>query len=778
VIFLQTRRKVGAVLAALLVTSVLTNVTSAAPGGGPVETGTQVAVDGEVIAAKVITVAGHELLPVRAVAERLGATVEWDAADRAVRVSLDGQTSLLPVGGDQATVSRRKVDLPVATLLYQDRAYAVQEYFAEALGRLTQSPARINLTGFRHPLDPLTADEIGTAVAVFKQAGLATESSRFVEISLHEPPKAEVQAFKAGDPVRREAFAVIFDPAKRGVTEAVADVGARKVVSSQVLKDVQPQVLFAEYDTVPAVIRKDPRWQAAMQKRGITDFEQVQFDIWAGGNYGIPAEQGHRVLRAVSYQVGDSTNLYARPIEGVVVYVDPNLPQVLEVIDTGVVPVSPAPDNLDDKSVGPLRTPPLPLDPAQPAGVSFKVQGHEIQWQKWHFRWSVQPRQGLVIQNVGYEDGGQVRPVLYSAYLSEMVVPYAESDETFFWRNAFDVGEYGLGKTAHTLLPGQQCPANAAFFDAAFSDEQGEPYVQANAVCVFERDGDIAWSHYESSNETTQTRRGRDLVVRFMSVVGNYDYGINWIFHQDGTIDQETDATGIVEPKGVHSQSMNEPGAAKELAHGTLVAPFVEAPYHQHFFSYRLDLDVDGARNSVVEMNVAATPAGPANPFKNAWSVGETVLTSEKQAMRDLNPAASRMWAVINPNRKDALGYPTGYVLMPGETAVPYSDPGTIVRQRSGFVSHQLWVTPYRAGERFAAGEYPNQSRGGEGLPKWTAADRPLENQDVVLWYTMGLTHITRPEDWPVMPTHRLSFSLLPAGFFDRNPALDLPGVH
>ena len=84
-------------------------------------------------------------------------------------------------------------------------------------------------------------------------------------------------------------------------------------------------------------------------------------------------------------------------------------------------------------------------------------------------------------------------------------------------------------------------------------------------------------------------------------------------------------------------------------------------------------------------------------------------------------------------------------------------------------------MTRYDPTEMNAAGTYINQSKGGEGLPKWIAANRPLVNQDVVLWYTLGVTHIPRPEDWPVMPVHEAGFKLVPWGFFARNPAMDLP---
>ena len=61
------------------------------------------------------------------------------------------------------------------------------------------------------------------------------------------------------------------------------------------------------------------------------------------------------------------------------------------------------------------------------------------------------------------------------------------------------------------------------------------------------------------------------------------------------------------------------------------------------------------------------------------------------------------------------------------------------------------------------------------GCPAWTAAGRSIENTDVVLWYVFGIHHITRMEDWPIMPVDTVSFWLKPFGFFDRNPALDLP---
>lgn len=74
-----------------------------------------------------------------------------------------------------------------------------------------------------------------------------------------------------------------------------------------------------------------------------------------------------------------------------------------------------------------------------------------------------------------------------------------------------------------------------------------------------------------------------------------------------------------------------------------------------------------------------------------------------------------------------------------------------------------------------AAGAYPTLSEPGEGLPRWTASGRPIHETDVVLWYTAGMNHVVRAEDWPVMPTVTHSFELRPFDFFDGNPALRAP---
>lgn len=635
-----------------------------------------------------------------------------------------------------------------------------------------------------HPLDPLTAVEIESAVAILQSAGRFSEGMFLPILVLREPSKGAVRAFKPGSPFPREAFAVILDRKENRTTEAVIDLGKRAVVSSKVIPDVQPNVLEEEFNSVPKIVRADPAWRAAMEKRGIKDFDKVLIDTWAAGV--LPAKgakPGARLSRALSFYKGDAKNGYGRPIEGVVAVVDVNQGKVVEVVDTGVRPLARTSQDFDAASLGKPRTGLKPLTVEQPEGVSFEIDGNLVRWQNWRFRFALHPREGLVLYTIGYEDGGRVRPILHRASVAEMIVPYGDPDINWVWRAAFDEGEYGLGRLANELEEGRDAPDNARFVDAVMAGETGEPETWKNAIAFFERDGGILWKHFDDGTERSYSRRARQLVMMYHVTVGNYDYFLHWIFNQDGSLEVRAEASGILLAKGVPQHTCQSCVAAREgkpvtgdEKTGMLVAEQIVAPNHQHFFSFRLDFDVDGTENSVSELNISSLPADQANPHLNGFAMDKTTLQSELEARRSLNLATLRHWKVFNSSVTGPLGHNPGYLLHPGENTGPYQHPGATARKRAAFVDHHLWVTAYHADEMNASGPYPNQHPGGDGLPKWTADNAPLVGKDVVLWYTVGLTHVPRPEEWPIMPTAGVGFKLVPAGFFDRNPALDVPG--
>jgi primary-amine oxidase len=619
-----------------------------------------------------------------------------------------------------------------------------------------------------HPLDPLSAAELQEAVRILLASGDLATTSRLICLEAVEPSKEDLRRLEGGDggPQRR-AFAVVLEPAAARTSEITVSLTSGEVEARRVVPDVRPAIHPDEAVEAEALIKRDPAFLAALGTRGITDVDLVMIDIWSAGNFGTADTEG-RVAKGLSwYRRTPTDNGYARPIEGLVALVDLNAMRVVRVDDHGVVPLAPEDGNYGPNDAGPMRQDLRTIEITQPDGPSFEVDGFALRWQKWHLRIGFTPREGLVLHTVGYEDGGRIRPIVHRASFSEMVIPYGDPSPTVFFKNAFDIGEHGLGPLTDALELGCDCLGEIRYLDVSLADSHGEVRTLHNAICLHEEDDGILWKHVDWRTGSADVRRSRRMVISSIATVGNYEYGFFWYLYQDGTIHAEVKLTGIMHTRGV------APGDTP--VHGTLVAPQVSAPVHQHFFNVRLDMTVDGDVNSIAEVQTIADAAGPDNPYENAFHAEERILATESEAQRDIDPLDARTWRVFNPDVMNGLGQPVAYDLVPGENVRVFAAPDSSFRARARFVEHHLWVTPFDPSERYAAGEYPNGHPGGDGLPRWTAANRPIERRNLVLWYTFGAHHVPRPEDWPVMPVVRVGFSLRPRGFFDRSPALDVP---
>jgi primary-amine oxidase len=614
------------------------------------------------------------------------------------------------------------------------------------------------VTAVPHPLDPLTADEITAAVAAVRATGQLADGAWFSTVTVDDArPRGA-----AGPPGRRARVVAVPGP-EAAVVEATVALPAGEVVGWAAHDGVRPALGFGESLAAIGALHEHPDVLAALAARGITDLAQVQIDPWPAGDLGAIAE-GRRVTRCMFFhRAAPNDNGYARPIEGLQAVVDMGRGEVLEVIDTGAVPL---PD--DPGSYYPEDHPPrpglAPLAIVQPDGPGFTVDGHLVRWQGWSLHVSLDPLEGLVLRDVAY--GG--RSVLRRVSISEMVVPYGDPGPAHGWQNAFDVGEWGLGRLADSLELGCDCLGEIRYLDAVLADENGAPQTLANAICLHEEDAGIGWKHRDLLGGRTEVRRKRRLVVSSIATVGNYDYGFYWQFHQDASLELEVRLTGILSTAAV------APGAAADPSL-PLVGAGLAAPVHQHLFCARLDVAVDGPVNEVHEVDVAPLPAGPGNPAANGFAPVVTPLASEAGARRPTDGARARSWRIVNPTVRNALGQSVAYRLVPRASPLLLAGPEASVAARAAFATAALWVTPYAPGERRAAGDFPNQHVGGAGLPAWTAADRSLEGTEVVVWHTFGVSHLPRPEDWPVMPVETTGFALLPSGFFDRSPALDVP---
>jgi primary-amine oxidase len=619
------------------------------------------------------------------------------------------------------------------------------------------------------PLDPLSAAELRRAVDIVRADPRIPASVRFADVYLDEPAKAALAAYGAAhvEIDRRVRFRLVTGP-ELACTEVVVSLTAGETLSVTEVSGVCPTMLVGESWTTAEAVRADPRWQEAMRRRGIEDFSTVEVDPWPAGRFGLVEEQGRRLGRAISYlRQEPEDNQHARPIEGVVALVDLGRREVLEVVDHGVTAVPRDRGRYRSADTRPWRDDLRPIEIRQPDGPSFTLEGNRLCWQRWSMRVGLEPHEGLVLHTVGYEDKGRIRSILHRGSISEMVVPYGHPGPMHGWKNAFDASEWGLGKMANSLTVDCDCVGEIRYLDAAMVGEGGNVYVIKNAVCIHEEDVGVGWKHVDLAVGATEARRARRLVISSLCTAGNYDYGFFWYFYLDGSIEMEVKLTGIV------TTIASPPGEVS--GHATRITAELAAPHHQHLFCARLDVDLEGTDNSIYEIDVEVDPAGPDNPWGNAFTARATALEHELEARRIVDPARSRVWKIVNPSVRNGAGDPVGYKLVPGATPTLLADARSSIGRRAGFATHNLWVTPYAADERWAAGDYPNQHPGGDGLPRWTAADRPLVDTDLVLWHTFGVTHVVRPEDWPVMPVERTGFSLVPVGFFDGNPALDVP---
>ncbi|MBB3082702.1 primary-amine oxidase [Geodermatophilus sabuli] len=629
-----------------------------------------------------------------------------------------------------------------------------------------------------NPLEPLSADEIRRTSEILREQREVGDQVRFVMIRLQEPSKQEVLGHdRTGGPEpERMAFALLYDRAHQQTVEAVVSLTSGAVTSWEVVDGVQPSVMLEEFFRTEEITRADPRWQEAMRKRGVTDFSLTMIDPWAAG-YDLEDPRGRRLIRPLTFvRSREDDNGYARPVEGLIVLVDLDLMEVIDVRDHGVVPLPEKAGNYMaelafDEDNRPaftgLRDDVRPIEITQSEGPSFTVDGHAVSWQKWRLRVGYSPREGLVLHQIGYEDKGRLRPVIYRASLSEMYIPYADPAPTHRIKNVFDEGEYGVGLLLNPLQLGCDCLGEIHYFDAVANDQDGQPVTIPNAICMHEEDYGVAWKHTDFRTEKMEVRRSRRLVISCFATVGNYEYGFFWYLYTDGSIQFEVKLTGVISTGAV------PPGEQPRF--GNLVAPGLYGPHHQHFFNVRLDMQVDGEHNSVYEVDSVPLPPGADNPYGNAWVTQKSLLGRESEAQRLIDPFAARVWYVVNPSSVNELGQPAGYKLMPGDNVLPLQQEGSQAFSRAQFAYKHLWVTAYDPHEMFAAGDYPNQSENAGGLPEFVKADRPLEDQDVVVWYSFGAHHVVRPEDWPVMPVSYIGFHLKPVGFFDGNPALDLP---
>ena len=621
-------------------------------------------------------------------------------------------------------------------------------------------------TGTRiHPLDPLSAQELKNVVQHARNIWKLDHRHLFAMVQLHEPSKGVINNWKNSDQVERAAKITLWNSATSTVIEAVITVEGKQISFTEIPGAKAP-ILSTESEKAIKAAKADKRIIAALKDRGIENLDQVHMETWPiGAQIPKDLDDGRRLIWTPMWQrPTEFANLYAHPINGLHAIVDLDSGEVVFVENTEIIPIPQTPGPYRENQTGAnIKLKDLAI--VQSEGPSFSLEGWKVNWERWNLRVGFCQREGLVIHDVKFKDQDKERKIAHRLSIAELVIPYGDPSQGAYRKNAFDTGEFGLGNYTNSLTLGCDCLGEIVYLDAAVTTPNGSIKEIPNAICMHEEDNGILWKHVDADGHT-EVRRGRRFVVSSIVTVNNYEYGYFWYFYQDGTIEFEAKLTGIVLTVA--------DAIGKDHPSATELEPGLWAPYHQHILCARLDLDIDGEKNSVLEVESFAHPQGEKNPYGGAYETRETLFTKEKESQRVIDPFSGRYWKIVNEQVKNHMDHPVGYKLIPGHTTFPLALPESTIGKKAAFMYKHLWVTKNNDSEKYPAGDYPFQHPGGAGLPEWTKANRNIENEDVVLWYVFGTNHIPRTEDWPVMPVERTGFHLKPSGFFARSPGIDV----
>ncbi|KAH9906005.1 copper amine oxidase [Xylariomycetidae sp. FL2044] len=647
-----------------------------------------------------------------------------------------------------------------------------------------------------HPLDPLTPTEIAVAATLIK-GSQPDGSVHFKHITLIEPPKSQLRKFLAAErkgatgiptPIRR-ASALFYRRGTAHLFVATVDLKGGKLERVEKLDDkYHAHADVNEANEVRSRCLSNPTVQKRIAQYELPKHFTVVCDTWPYGR--DTGGRSRRMVQCFLYAKDSrhpGANSYDNPLpfSPIIDYLTKDLVDIMELPIGSDHSLSPEVKYIPhqpkewhhDLQTEPKRTDLKPLTVHQPLGASFTVDGHLVHWQKWRFRIGFNWREGMVLHDVTYAG----RELFHRLSLSEMFVPYGDPRTPYSRKSVFDVGDVGAGMAANNLSLGCDCLGLIKYFSFTLSDSNGNIIEKPNAICMHEIDDGIGWKHTDSATKTVSVVRSRVLVLQTIITVANYEYIFMWNFDQAAALHYKIQATGILSTCPI--------SLGTTVPYGTNVNQGVMAPYHQHVFSLRIDPTLDGDKNSVIEEDSVPMPLDENNP------VGVGYIT-EKRVIRTAGYSQvlpNRTHKIINPSVMNKIsGRPVAYAIHSPPKQMLLAHPDSWHAKRAKFATQPYWVTSYRDGELYAAGDYTYQSlpddddeedsgvtpstaiRKGD-IGTWAGRGDKVEDEDIVLWHSISLTHNPRPEDYPVMPCETMMVSLKPSGFFESNPALDVP---
>ncbi|KAH9489191.1 hypothetical protein Btru_044455 [Bulinus truncatus] len=405
------------------------------------------------------------------------------------------------------------------------------------------------------------------------------------------------------------------------------------------------------------------------------------------------------------------------------------------------------------------QRPPLSVDPD---GKRYTVKNRQVKYMDWSFNFRMSSFTGPSLYDVRFQN----ERIAYEISLAEISVFYSGSSPLPQTTNYVDSASF-VGLHSRALVPGGDCPQSATLINQTFmSTYQDDPDLVDAAFCLFELNTGTPLSRQKFSDaldgHVYEGLMDTSLTLRAALTIDNYDYIVDFIFHQNGVMETRFLSTGYILPSFFREA---------DRQYGFRIAENIIGNVHHHMAQFKVDLDILGTQNRFETVEVVSQET---QDIKNMLRLRRTLKQTETEAVYDYDLRPEFLLVHNDKNRTKSNGI-KGYRIALSGASKQYLPDSQGNEQAITWARHQLVVTKHKD-EEFSSSSNYAMFDGADPVVDFSnfyLDDDNIVDEDVVVWLTCGMHHIPHTEDLPVTPAvgNHLSFFLLPHNYFPSDPA-------
>ncbi|KAJ8303844.1 hypothetical protein KUTeg_017427, partial [Tegillarca granosa] len=406
----------------------------------------------------------------------------------------------------------------------------------------------------------------------------------------------------------------------------------------------------------------------------------------------------------------------------------------------------------------------------EPDGHRYKICDQSVRYLKWQFNWQNSLLKGPTLFNINFNG----ERIVYELGLQDIIVLYTGNNPAFS-RASFADGLNGLSSRTAGLVPGVDCPEHATFRNITIATEDFPMGgVIPNAICIFEQNLGTPLRRHQSSIPSQGGLFYGGLVTsvlifRTIFVLNNYDYILDYILYESGSIEVKVHSTGYV---------LTTFQFPEESSYGSQVANDTNAPLHLHLFNFKIDIDILGRKNryKTVNIEVGNIKENINRKSGHHFKLRHETKHSELEAAYKYNISTPKYHVFYNNDKNDKYGNPRGYRLEADGFVKQLIPTGMGFEDTISWSRYQMAVTIHKESERSSSSIHATFDAGDPvvDFSKFVEDNESIVDEDLVAWLTLGTYHIPHTEDVPNVVTSgkELSFLLSPFNYFPNDPSV------